>query len=303
MISLYCNTNGFSNYLLSSLIPKGNSLESFLHSLENNSSLLSWKDNTSTILHTLKKEGYAVLSTKIPKNICEQLKSFAESSPCLPSGDGQNDKSLKIYNPKEPKAPTYKFREEDLVENELIQKLAADANLLKVVTLYLNRLPILDLIAMWWSTAFQREADHNSAQLYHFDMDRLRWLKVFFYLTDVDSETGAHCYIARSHRPGQKPREIRKRGYSRIPDSDLKRYYPLENFKEITGEAGTIIIGDTMAYHKGKPLAKGQRLILEFEYANSLFGAPTQRIEIKKPTHEFSTLKANHQNFFNKFYF
>jgi hypothetical protein len=78
-------------------------------------------------------------------------------------------------------------------------------------------------------------------------MDRLQWVKVFFYLTDVDSETGAHCYISQSHEPGQKPKEIRRCGHARIPDGDLRKYYPNKNFCETIGKEGSIIIGNTIS--------------------------------------------------------
>jgi hypothetical protein len=306
MINLYCFSNGYSNKILSTfngLIKKINKSNLEFFNLDIKNSILDWKDDLNEIVAKLEIEGYVVLNTKLSSQICEELIKFAEITPCLPSGDSQRSANQCIYNRKHPIAPTYKFMEIDLAENSLIQNLAADPYFIKIASKYLRTAPVLDLIAMWWSTSFKKEADVNSAQMYHFDMDRLRWLKVFFYLTDVDSDTGAHCYISQSHQPGQKPKEIRRRGYARIPDEDLRRYYPNKNFCEITGKAGTIIIGDTMAYHKGKPLQKGHRLILEFEYADSLFGAPLQKIFIKKPSSKFVKLKKDYHGFFGKFNF
>lgn len=304
---MYCLTNGYSNSLLSFCANFFNPFSLLKnHPLANlrRDSALIWEDDLQQVIADLRKNGYVVLKTKLPKQICDDLVKFAETTPCLPSGDNQSSSNSYVkYESKIPKAPSYKFKEPDLAENQLIQKLASDPYFIKIAGTYLKAAPVLDLIAMWWSTAFKKEADDNTAQMYHFDMDRLKWLKIFFYLTDVDSETGAHCYIARSHRPGQKPYEIRRRGYTRIPDKDLIKYYPRENFREISGKAGTIIIGDTMAYHKGKPLSRGHRLILEFEYANCLFGAPVEKIKIKNASPEFIKLKQVFPKFFQKFVF
>jgi len=304
MIKLYCLTNGYSNSILSYIIRLTKKLKKGnlgLLNLDCKTSTLDWKDNLNEIVAKLSKEGYVVLKTKLSSQICEKLIRFAEITPSSPSGDSQSSVKQCLYNPKNPSAPTYKFTENDLAENLLIQHLAADPYFIKIAANYLGTAPVLDLMAMWWSTAFKKEADVNSAQLYHFDMDRLKWIKVFFYLTDVDSNSGPHCYVAKSHRSGCKPAEIRKRGYARIPDSDLLKYYPASDFKEIEGPAGTIIIGDTMAYHKGKPLIHGDRLILEFEYTNCLFGAPFIPIKIESPGHDFRILKKEIPSFFGKF--
>ena len=98
-------------------------------------------------------------------------------------------------------------------------------------------------------------------------MDRIKFLKVFFYLTDVDADTGSHCYVPASHR--RKPAALLRDG--RYSDEEITRHYGSTPV-EITGRRGTILLADTRGIHKGKPLARGERLILQFELAPSLFG-------------------------------
>ncbi len=57
----------------------------------------------------------------------------------------------------------------------------------------------------------------------------------------------------------------------------MRRFYAPERFVEITGPRGTIVVVDTRGFHKGKPLDAGDRLILQMEYADSLFGTDTTR--------------------------
>jgi ectoine hydroxylase-related dioxygenase (phytanoyl-CoA dioxygenase family) len=125
---------------------------------------------------------------------------------------------------------------------------------------------------MWWSLAVPSSVQERSsaAQLYHFDLDRLSFLKFFIYLSDVDVTNGPHCYIAGSHR-GFKSVELLRDG--RFSDDEIKRHYPNEEVR-ITGKRGTIFVADTKGFHRGLPLESGERLIFQIEFCNSLFGAP-----------------------------
>jgi hypothetical protein len=150
---------------------------------------------------------------------------------------------------------------------------------------------------MWWSTAYQKEASEEAAQLFHFDLDRIKWLKVFFYINDVTPENGPHCYIEGSHKVNAKPVDILNRGYVRIPDADLAPHYKPEAFKTVCGEAGSMFIGDTKCWHKGTPLKKGHRLVLELEYASSLFGANYPIMEVNNPSEAFKEFCAKNKTF------
>ncbi len=65
----------------------------------------------------------------------------------------------------------------------------------------------------------------------------------------------------------------------RILDEEM-RGFQQEDFKEIVGKRGTIIAVDTRGLHKGKPLVTGDRLILQYEFTNSLFGASYEHIDL-----------------------
>jgi hypothetical protein len=133
--------------------------------------------------------------------------------------------------------------------------------------------------ACGWSTAFLAgKASSAAAQHYHFDMDRVKFLEFFFYLTDVTSESGPHCSVAGSHR--RKPRVLLRD--ARIDDEEIRRHYPNDRIVEITGSRRTIVAADTRGFHKGKPLTQGDRLILEFELVTSLFGADYSTIVLNE---------------------
>ena len=109
-------------------------------------------------------------------------------------------------------------------------------------------------------------------------MNRIGFIKFFIYLTDVDSETGPHCVVRNPHR--RKPRALL--GDRRFSDEEVLKHYPAEDLVELTGEAGTIIAVDTRALHKAKVLERSDRLMFQFEFANSMFGAPYDKLDLPK---------------------
>jgi ectoine hydroxylase-related dioxygenase (phytanoyl-CoA dioxygenase family) len=140
---------------------------------------------------------------------------------------------------------------------------------------------VLDIVDMWWHTAFSRDPDKSAAQYYHFDMDRVKWLKFFFCITDVTPETGPHCFVAGSHRRGATPNALLKQGYARLSDGDVRSHFSDDKFVEFVAPRGTIIAEDTRGLHKGKHVVHGDRLMFEIEFANSLFGGalPNERLQ------------------------
>jgi len=50
---------------------------------------------------------------------------------------------------------------------------------------------------------------------------------------------------------------------------------------EIHGERGTIFAVQTTAWHKGKPLTQGHRLVFQWVYSTGLFGAPNAQLPIE----------------------
>ena len=55
-----------------------------------------------------------------------------------------------------PLANRYDFNTQDLLENKEIQKLIADSSLADVAQRYLGACPLVDVVAMWWSTDFSK---------------------------------------------------------------------------------------------------------------------------------------------------
>ena len=290
-IQLYCSTNGKHTEefqkKLSSLHPPAPASEKISRTLGKLSSADFQNINT-----TLNKDGYACFEKKLSPEIVDRLNTFALRTP---STTPPTYSSPLIYDPQKPVAEIYRFGMNDLMSNADIQQLIMDPALIHIAREYLGCEPIFDFPAMWWSTSFLKEASSEAAQLYHFDLDRVKWLKIFFYLNDVTPENGPHCYIRGSHLTGSKPPSLLKRGYARIKDSELIPFYKKEDFKAVCASAGSIFAGDTKCWHKGTPLKKGHRLVLELEYTSSLFGTNYPKLSVKNSSEEFKQFCKNNK--------
>jgi hypothetical protein len=160
-----------------------------------------------------------------------------------------------------------------------VKNLITDESLIYFAQEYMGCTPILDLFAMWWSAPYSKgKVQSEVAQMYHFDMDRIKFIKFFFYLTEVDSETGPHCYIRGSHKG--LPSILQRDG--RFTDQEIIANFNEKDILELCGDKGTLIAVDTMGLHKGKPLTKGERLIFQIEFTNSLFGAPFNQLRFSR---------------------
>jgi hypothetical protein len=217
-----------------------------------------------------------VFARRLDPVICSELVTLASESPATLVPGAQLPRAR--FDPAAPRAPRYQFFEAELLRSRAVRGLLADRSMIALAQGYFASPPINDLFTMWWSAPFGPPSS-EAAQLFHFDMDRISFLKLFVYLTDVDGTTGPHVYVRGSHR--RRPAMFfRDRRYS---DAEVAAAFPGDDIRELTGPAGTIIAADTSGLHKGKALERGHRLLFQLEFANSLFGQAYDRHSWRDP--------------------
>lgn len=92
------------------------------------------------------------------------------------------------------------------------------------------------------------------------------------YLSDVTSVHGPHTYVRGSHL---NELHVHTGSLStRVSDEEVERIYGAERAVKVQGSKGTLLVGDTSCVHKGLPVQEGYRLMLQFEYALSLYQSP-----------------------------
>ena len=237
-------------------------------------------------LGDLRRQGFALLDTSLAPEIVAQLSDFMASAPCTLT----SDQSVTLAPGEtvtvdfdQPLAEKYAVTTAALLDNDLIRRMMLDRGLLEIAQEYIGTAPIIDIVTAWYSFP-SASPSHEAAQLFHFDLDRVRWMKVFFLLTDQTIETGAHMYIPGTHRDGGIDDRLLSKGYVRLEDDEVARFHPRETWKSMEAPAGSILLEDTRGLHKGISLKRDHRLMLQFEYAQTLFGHVPHLAQVDLPT-------------------
>jgi hypothetical protein len=156
-------------------------------------------------------------------------------------------------------------------------RLALDPKLLETVSLYLGLWPRLHAIGAWLN--FPTEGDATEAQLWHRDPEDLRLIKVFIYLNDVGEESGPFSYVRHTHPFSEGAGIIPHHHDSkRITDEEMQLTFPSTTWLSCTGPAKTMILADTVGYHRGGKPLKGNRILVTFTYTS---GAPLSKRRLR----------------------
>lgn len=274
MRKLYGLTNGrFNNWM--SKRTSGNRKRHKLHATSGVLGDFSVAD-LNGIVDTMKRDGFYVFPQRLPQETIDAMRQFSRSTPAtylVPNSDASKFISAWSEKPvlvdeEKPLSPIYHWDRQDLFENDKVLEVVLDDTFLLLAQEYLGMSPVLDHMGMWQSFPYGGMSKAESAQMFHYDMDRLKFVKFLMYLTDVEPKNGPHCYARGSQ--GMKPDELLPD--SRKTDEQIEKHYGANNMVEITGKAGTVMMVDTRGFHKGKTPDEGTRVMFQLEFADSLFG-------------------------------
>jgi hypothetical protein len=154
--------------------------------------------------------------------------------------------------------------QDDILSLDIVKELVTDPFILHIVQEYLGCKPILCQTNLWYSGISNKT---ERTQLFHQDYDDINFLKIFIYLTDVDINTGPHLYISSSLNNIIEPPNYQPS--TRLTDVFAKNTYG-DKIKVFTGEIGTIIIENTNGFHRGLPVKKENRIMLQLQYSATL---------------------------------
>ncbi len=152
-----------------------------------------------------------------------------------------------------------------------IQRLVDDPLLAELARSYVGPRAKYISTHMWWSYANDvSDADRNAyAQQFHFDLDDYRFMKFFFYLSDVDLDAGPHTYMRGTHT-AKKMKDLFP--MRRFTDREVHDQWGKDREVKVTGPPGTGFIVDTFGIHKGTPPRTADRLVVELEWGQHYYG-------------------------------
>jgi hypothetical protein len=231
------------------------------------------------VLRALDQDGYYVFEDRLADSDVQEVVDFSLRTPCMPRGENVVREPV-LFDASTQRSPVLDFSPADMLTCAPLCRLLADRSVIALAQAFLRSAVIMDPPTMWWSTPGSGQASSVAAQMFHVDLDRLRWLNISVLLTDVDTHNGPHVYVRNSAR--HKPEALLRDG--RYSDEEIASHYP-DQIVEIGGPRGTIFVTDNRGFHKGKNLQKGTRLMFHMVLANSPFGHTYDRVRAPANLH------------------
>jgi hypothetical protein len=231
------------------------------------------RSQLDSIIKELEDNGYVILPVKLSSEWIESFTLEAKKFSYKLRNETISQfepESCQVNPNRPPKCVAAYADSSQLKASPIFNRFCNDPMLLNLASRYMNATVSAIDSTLWYSFP-SNQPSAEAAQLFHYDLDTLRWLKVFVYLTDVGPDSGPHEYVVASHKCGNKPRPLRERGYARIQDSEIDMFFP-ERRQTICGSRGTVILGDTRCFHKGNAVKNGYRLIYSPIFSPSTIG-------------------------------
>ena len=153
------------------------------------------------------------------------------------------------------------YRSGDLLRCPPLLALANSPLIVDAVTRVLGARPTIGWFESWWTLGEKNAAGRKLLDdVYHRDVDDLRFVKLFAYLTDTDVANGAHSFVRGSHRSSL----LTRRGP--ISDEQVRAAFAPQDILTITGKAGTVFLENTWGIHRPLLATQGRRLIFSALY-------------------------------------
>ncbi len=231
--------------------------------------------NVDQVIDALKTDSYCS-GLNLPPDVVQGILEFAHSARCY----GNRDRKLGFYYREKQQVEALSgqpFRLGSYFNAETcpaIKKLESDPGLLAIAAKFLGAKPRHMATELWWSFPVPGTPHDQlkAAQVFHYDLDDYRFIKFFFYLTDVDPSSGPHILLRGSHKNKKFTHQLLGVRCASKDDAEIVDCYGAENLVTICGEAGFGFVEDSTCFHKGTLPTEKQRLLLQIEYAINDYG-------------------------------
>lgn len=232
-------------------------------------------------VRALRTDGVAT-GLRLPKDAIEGIRAFAARVPCYAdrrewAGFQPIAHSEAEHSMGKPILLAQYFNTER--ECSTISALADDPALLWIATSFLGVPPVFAGANLWWTFpvhASDEDRDRH-AHLFHRDLDDFRFLKFFFYLTDVTAGEGAHVCVRGSQLRPPVVRWSDRWKVRRYSDDEIASLYDSSDILEMCGPAGTAFAENTLCVHKGRTPASQPRLLLQLQFGLFDYGVMHDR--------------------------
>lgn len=150
----------------------------------------------------------------------------------------------------------------DLKKKSMLKDFLTSKEVLSIVKHYLNSKHISINASFFISNPVEtsNKLKHSNAQFFHWDNDFTKFLKLYICLTDIDTDSGPHIYVEKSHKFKKKQHKLCRV----FNDNDIYQNY--NKIKEFHGKSGSAFFVDSYGLHKAKPPKKRSRILLNIHF-------------------------------------
>jgi hypothetical protein len=209
------------------------------------------------IVETIDKDGFCA-GLRTSEDFFNYLTDVLEKGKFIDRKTGSGKYSFKLSNLQNPDTGYIYSLLNPHDSNERLMNFALK-EIKPIADAYLGANSVI-LNSQIWVTFPDDSSQYNPDFGFHYDLDDYRFVKLFFYLTDVDSDSGPHQIIRGSHKIN---------GFYRFFNRRLSDAYPAsfeKNIEVMLAKKGEGFFEDTLCYHKGTRPIK-PRAIFQLQFA------------------------------------
>lgn len=201
--------------------------------------------DTEHIVHRLKEMGYAHVGN-VPEEYVTQILDYCALY-----------KQTRYWNPH--------------TNCVAVDHICRNATLVEIARQYLGAEPILWLTQLRWSFPLSdnragfypttyRDPSEYYLHKFHYDFLDFKSLTLFIYLTDIDSDAGAHIVVEGTHNH----KSFKDLNNIYLTEEVAEKRFG-DRIKVVLGKRGTAFFEETSAYHR-VGFCQSRRLILSIDY-------------------------------------
>ena len=224
----------------------------------------------------LKDRGYLFLDGLVSLDQLQSMRTFLSENKCADPYRPELGQFIAPGNAP-PQTHVAFFPNETVIRAPHVVQIANDPRVLSIVSGFLGAKPTISYMTAWWSMP-NKDGKAEQAEQFHRDVDDIRFVKLFCYLTDVDETSGPHMFVPGSQNVNRLTK-IR-----RYEDREIIEAFGAESLSTFTGKAGTTFLENTYGFHRGVPPTGKPRLLFQVLYSlrNSIYGPdkPVGRIGV-----------------------
>ena len=214
---------------------------------------------------------------QLPEDVVQELLNFASSTVGYINRDSKRPYPCKgtekvgVDLPENSRVCSYMS---NTMLSSTVKKLIEDPGILAIAAKFLGAPPVHMGSEISWSfpVAGNHVQQRKAAQVFHYDLDDYRFIKFFFYLTDVDMSSGAHTYIRGTHNGKKFLHQLISTRCADIDDEKIIECYDAQNVVNVCGQAGFGFVENPLCFHRGTRPTEKPRLMLQLEYTINDYG-------------------------------